>query len=165
MMSAESQGVPHDGADERWAPLREAAGYHVSDLGRVANIATGRMLWQLENAFGYCTVRLMTATGRRVLLVHRLVADAFVDNPQAHPEVRHIDGEPTHNQAANLAWGTATDRENDRIRVAWFARITSAVALGPDALHLLEPWERFRPVVLDTALYHPSLADPWPPVG
>jgi len=164
-MSAESQGVPHTGADERWSVLTDAPGYQVSDLGRVANSTTGRMLWQLENAVGFCTVRVMTARGRRVLLVHLLVATAFVDNPHAHPEVRHVDGEPRHNQAANLAWGVAADAENDRIRVAWFARIASALALGPEAMQLLEPWERLRHITLDPALYHASLADPWPTAG
>jgi hypothetical protein len=159
---AETQGVPHAGADERWLPLPGAERYQVSDLGRVAVVATGRMLWQLLDVAGFCTVRLTTDSGRQVRLVHLLVAEAFVPNPRRHPQVRHLDGDLRHNQAANLAWGTDEDRENDRLRAAWVQRIVAADEIGPEAHALLESWERMRIIVLDPEDYRPSLTDPWP---
>jgi hypothetical protein len=160
--SAETQGVPHPGGHEHWSVVPDADRYQVSDLGRVATVATGRMLWQLVDTAGFCTVRMPAASGRWVHLVHLLVADAFVPNPRQHPEVRHLDGIRTHNQAANLARGTTQDLENDALRAAWAARIAAADALGAEARALLEDWERMRVVALPAEAFRPSLSDPWP---
>lgn len=48
--------------------------------------------------------------------VHRLVAEAFLDNPDNLPIVRHLDDDPSNNCLDNLAWGTTQDNHDDMVR-------------------------------------------------
>ena len=68
------------------------------------------------DAKGYFGVTLCGVDGkRRTARVHRLVAEAFIQNPDCLPCVRHLDGDPKNNSAANLAWGTYAQNEEDKI--------------------------------------------------
>ena len=59
---------------------------------------------------GYPTLRLTLNGVKRNYLVHRLVATAFIPNPERKREVNHIDGNKANNNVANLEW--ATHKEN-----------------------------------------------------
>lgn len=48
--------------------------------------------------------------------VHRLVAEAFLPNPDNLPVVRHLDDDRSNNRVSNLAWGTAWDNSQDAVR-------------------------------------------------
>lgn len=52
---------------------------------------------------------------RRSVRVHRLVAEAFIPNPDSLPCVRHLDGNPQNNAASNLAWGSYAENEADKL--------------------------------------------------
>lgn len=59
---------------------------------------------------------LIDDEGNRITrTLHRLLAEAFVPNPEGLPVVRHLDDDPTNNSIENLAWGTVQDNANDRI--------------------------------------------------
>lgn len=74
--------------------------YLVSESGEVFN-AHGRMkTYKIWN--GYERVDL----GKRKMLVHRLVAMAFIENPDGHEFVNHLDGIKDHNHRTNLEWCT-----------------------------------------------------------
>lgn len=74
--------------------------YWVSESGEVFN-ANGRMkTYKIWN--GYERVDL----GKRKMLVHRLVAMAFIENPNGYEFVNHLDGIKVHNHRANLEWCT-----------------------------------------------------------
>ena len=61
---------------------------------------------------GYFKVRLFKDNGEKQYYVHRLVAEAYLPNPENLPQVDHIDNDKTHNYLNNLQW--ITNRDNNR---------------------------------------------------
>ena len=96
----------------RWAPGYEGL-YSVSDTGEVFFHKTGKgasawMLKQQRSTKGYSQVRLYDHSGGgKTLVVHRLVAAAFLDNPNNLPHVNHKNHIKTDNSIDNLEWCTA----------------------------------------------------------
>lgn len=111
-MAARAAGVPQiDPADpaEIWRPVNGFRGYEVSNLGRVRSNHTnchksGKILPYWIDAYGYCTVMFGTRGNTARKRVHRLVADAFIDNPNNYKLVNHIDENKQNNRADNLEW-------------------------------------------------------------
>ncbi|MFZ5783935.1 MAG: HNH endonuclease [Pseudomonadota bacterium] len=88
-------------APSPWRPIDDR--YEVSHDGRVREVG-GKMMGQWQNGDGYMLVRLNHP--RRTERVHRLVAKAFVPNPDGLPDVNHLDCNRAHNHATNLEWCT-----------------------------------------------------------
>ena len=109
---------------EVWKPVLGYEGvYEVSNLGRVRSVdrvtirvdghqrrSKGRVIRPSIQNSGYACLALVDAGRRLSSTVHRLVATAFVPNPDGHPQVNHKDGDKLNNRADNLEWVTA--REN-----------------------------------------------------
>jgi hypothetical protein len=84
---------------EVWQPIEGSDQYEVSNLGRV------RVVRYLQTARGGSNgYRTVTLPGGKQRYVHRLVAQAFVDNPDNLPEVNHIDSDRSNAAASNLEW-------------------------------------------------------------
>ena len=90
---------------EKWVPSVHPD-YKVSNYGRVMQWRKRLVLKQSTNKDGYKCVRLAGQTYR----VHRLVAMAFIPNPENKPQVNHIDGNKQNNNLNNLEW--VTNQEN-----------------------------------------------------
>lgn len=91
--------------------------YMVSDHGNVKSLlywrgSNCRLLVQNISKTGYRVVTLFRPGFSRVYKVHRLVAEAFLPNPESKRTVNHIDGNKLNNHVSNLEW--ATDLENIR---------------------------------------------------
>lgn len=93
----------------RWEVVAVNPNYEVSDLGEVRNIKTGRVLKQkLRN--GYLAVNLSNDGKVTTYNVHRLVADAFLDNPDKKSQINHKDEIKINNSLPNLEY--VTPQEN-----------------------------------------------------
>ena len=106
--------------DERWRWVVGYEGlYMVSDQGRVMSVPKraarsngymasydGQILSPSNNTNGYPSVNLHRGGRGRTRAVHRLVAEAFVPNPEGLSSVNHIDEDKTNNSAENLEWCT-----------------------------------------------------------
>ena len=92
--------------------------YKVSELGEIINCKTGKTLKQNlgSNKF-YMMVYLLDANmKRKSYLVHRIVAEAFVPNPNKLRQVNHKDENKLNNKANNLEWCTAKQNANHGTR-------------------------------------------------
>lgn len=107
----------------RWAPVVGWEGfYEVNTFGDVRSVArevvrsngtaqrwSPKMLGVVINTSGYPAVRLSRPGRRHMARVHRLVAEAFIPNPQNKPEVNHLDGNKLNPALGNLEWVTSQE--------------------------------------------------------
>ena len=88
---------------ERWKRISSHPDYEVSTTGQIRK--NQRYIAVSQNAHGYLKVNLGgNSAPARTQIVHRLVAKAFLKNPQNHPVVHHKDGCKTNNCVENLEW-------------------------------------------------------------
>ena len=66
------------------------------------------------NHKGYKRVNLSKNNKRKQFFVHRLVAEAFIPNPENKPQVNHIDGNKENNNFSNLEWVTREEQEKHK---------------------------------------------------
>lgn len=85
----------------------EKTGYLVSDTGIIINKKGKELKQQIQNGYAHCTLTYNKKIKR--CNVHRLVAFAFIDNPENKPQVNHIDGNRVNNNVSNLEWCTAKE--------------------------------------------------------
>lgn len=88
--------------------------YEVSNYGRVRNKKTKRFLTQHDNGKGYLFVSLWRNNKGKREYVHRLVALAFIPNPDKKPTVNHKDEDKQNNYVENLEWMTYKENNNYR---------------------------------------------------
>lgn len=85
--------------------------YDVSTAGVVRSWKNGKpvVLTQRTNRNGYLCVNFRIDGKTKIFKVHRLVAQAFISNPENKPEVNHINGDKTDNRVENLEWCTRSE--------------------------------------------------------
>lgn len=100
---------------EIWKPVKGYEGlYVISNLGRIKSFARpwdnrtlkDRIMRQYVGKTGYFNVRLCKNSRTKLCKTHRLVAEAFIDNPHHYPVINHKDGNKLNNNVSNLEWCT-----------------------------------------------------------
>lgn len=106
--------------------------YKVSNLGNVKSFHTGKekILKPNKNNCGYLQVDLYKEGKRKQHLVHRLVAMAFIDNPQNLEQINHRDENPTNNNVSNLEFCTAAYNNNYGTRIKRFCKQVLCLETG-----------------------------------
>ena len=92
---------------EIWKRFKDTD-YQVSNLGNVFSVYNGKQLKPFMND-RYLVVDLFAYTVRQRIAVHRMVAIAFIENPDNKEYVNHIDGNKLNNCVDNLEWVTASE--------------------------------------------------------
>jgi len=98
---------------EEWLPIKDFENYEISSLGQVRNTNTGRIL-KLTTKGGYIFTGLWSNSKVKTIAVHRLVALAFIENPENKPQVNHKDKNRSNNNVSNLEWSTALENNLHR---------------------------------------------------
>lgn len=99
--------------NEKWSTNESLENYEVSNIGRVRNSKTGRVLSPSLDSKGYETVKVKENGKMVTKRVGRLVADVFIPEENGKNAIGYIDGNKRNNRADNLK----RKRSNKRIRV------------------------------------------------
>ena len=116
--------------NEEWRPIEGYEGlYEVSNLGRVRSLDMyvksrygnyrlhkGKVLSPTKDRYGYLTVTLNCNGKSKTIKIHRLVAQAFLPNPDNLPQVNHRDENPSNDNVDNLEWCNAKYNSNYKTR-------------------------------------------------
>ena len=115
--------MPNNRSENEWRPIPIAPDYEINASGgirrpnsrmRNARIRVSTRL----NARGYPRATLMVDGEKKVYLVHRLVAEAFIGpKPFAEAQIAHWDGDKNNNYWTNLRWTNAAGNGQDSIRL------------------------------------------------
>lgn len=89
--------------------------YEVDEAGNVYSLRSGRKLTPKNNWDGYLRIQLWDQGKCKFVGIHRLIAEAFVPNPDNKPFVNHKNGNKQDNRAENLEWCT----QHENIVHAW----------------------------------------------
>lgn len=121
---------------EEWKDIKGYEGlYQVSNLGRVKRLKgkymkSERILKQVNAYNGYIVVCLCKHNKHKNFKVHRLVAEAFIPNPENKPTVNHIDEDKTNNVVSNLEWATMKEQNNHGTRTQRTSKKVKAIDIA-----------------------------------
>lgn len=133
--------------------------YKVSNLGRVYSIernGTKGHFCKEKISYGYSKVCLVKKSKIKLCALHRLVAIAFIPNPNNYPQVNHIDGNKQNNNVDNLEWVTAKQNMEHAyktgLKKAWSYRIAQ---IKDDKI--IKMWENAVVASKETGIYIRSI--------
>lgn len=107
---------------EVWKEIEGTNGmYEVSNTGKVRSLdyrqtgKTKELVCQVDKK-GYKRVRISRDGKKYSFKIHRLVANAFIPNPENKPHVNHINGDKSDNRAENLEWMTCQENADHAMK-------------------------------------------------
>lgn len=95
-----------------WKKIKNFENYKISNTGEVYSIKTKKILKQCVNKYGYIEYCLKSEKKQKRQKAHRLVAQAFIPNPNNYSQVNHKDENKLNNCVENLEWCTPVYNSN-----------------------------------------------------
>ena len=126
-----------------WVKVKRNTNYSINENGEVRNDSTGHIKKPTENkANGYLVLDLYEGNKRKKVPVHRLVAEAFIPNPEKKPCIDHKDGNRQNNALSNLRWATYSENNSrfntngvrsERIKVEHYTEVRKKYGGGHES--------------------------------
>ena len=150
--------------------------YQVSNLGNVKSLRYGgrseaRNLIPKCNNTGRLWVELIAKGKKKCMLIHRLVAMAFIPNPNNYPQINHIDENPKNNRVDNLEWCTCAynnayyrerhpSKPKERVPTSRYGRrLDKRVQQFTVDGNLVKEWPNSRTIALETGMSDWSISE------
>ncbi len=96
--------------EEIWKLIKNSGHYEISNKGRMRNKTNLHILKPSIDKYGYYKIKYNNDKGVLIYkTIHRLVAEAFIPNPENKPCINHKDGIKTNNNLENLEWVTVKE--------------------------------------------------------
>lgn len=125
-----------------WRPVKGYEGlYEICNIGAVRRrYKNGKMkILKPSMTRGYRHVTLSRNDKQRTVRIARLVAEAFISNPDGKPQVNHRDGRKHFDWVTNLEWSTASENTQHAVDTGLRARV-QGVAL--QSMNGRPPWNK-----------------------
>ena len=109
MTTPDKPQFTHEAFEKEWRPIPGFSGYEVSDQGRVRYTLRWKsphLLRLAKHSRGYLKAFLTVDKKMKTMFVHRLVAMAFLPNPDGLPYINHLNAVKTDNRPSNLEWAS-----------------------------------------------------------
>ena len=115
--------------EEIWKPIIGYENhYEISSIGRVRNVQRNKLVKSYVSKKGYRRVQIAIDTIKKNYFVHRLVADAFIPNPEGKNVVNHKDFDRSNNSVDNLEWVTSQENAHYSMDHIVEARLKSTMS-------------------------------------
>ena len=100
--------------NEEWRSISGFINYQISNIGRIRNVRTGRILKPRQDKDGYLLIDLCENNIRKTSKVHRLVAAELIDNPDNKSYIDHVDHNKQNNCINNIRWVSSSENSMNR---------------------------------------------------
>lgn len=108
-------------------PVKDFEGlYVVNEEGTIRSIERngtskgGRILKHSTDSYGYSVVKMRNKKIVKTKKVHRVVAEAFIENPENKEQVNHIDGNKKNNHVSNLEWNNPVENIKHMLKLGLY---------------------------------------------
>jgi hypothetical protein len=135
--------------EEIWKDVKGFEGlYQVSNIGRIKSLRKGLILKSSINAAGYRHNTFSVNGSFKTLHLHRMLAIAFIENPNKYLVVNHKDGNKTNNNLDNLEWVTYSENTRHGYRIGLMKNPTKGTSVATSRLNnsqVLEIRDKYIP--------------------
>ena len=128
--------------EEIWRSIDGYEGlYEISNMGRVKTYRSNKVLKNSVRPRGYLFVTLYNGGTHKSHSIHRLVAQAFISNPNNYPIINHKDGNPSNNIVSNLEWCTYSYNEIHKYTVLGYTNHFKGKRHRKESIDKMKSWQ------------------------